>query len=280
MPWLKRIDLATARAECIQLHPGTPVVFDRRRRRNNVLSLRQLKGAVRIYSDPDGSDDWYATPMAFSDVSRGLAPEGNHFRAPEPVYEPELRLSHGAAFNAGDAAYVFLDKLEVRNASLEAAAVQSPEAARAWADWLEAQGDPYAAPLRAMLKGETFGRQQSWWLEALNRGMQAMIAEFDMRDGFLRRVALAGGVLPVDLHLLHLLSLRVAQGLEEIAIDLYQYAPAAFLLGFAQSDFWKTAPWPASLRSVRLSLPDAPYPGPQACADAIGLAMPGVRVVV
>ncbi|MFT3770531.1 MAG: hypothetical protein QM820_34310 [Minicystis sp.] len=276
---MKRIDLASGRTERLELVPGKHVVIERRRRRENVLALRQLEGTVRVFSESDdGADTWYATPVAFADVTSGFAPEGTHFRAPQEVDPGRQRLGHGATLNAEDTGYVFLEKPEVRDLVLEAAAAQSADGAQAWADWLEAHGDPYAAPLRAMLAGEVFGRQQSWWLEGVNRGMHSLTAEFDMHDGFLRRVVLLGSTMPIDLHLLHVLSLRVAQGLEEISIDIRRYAASAYLLAFAQSSFWRTAPWPASLRVLRLSPPDPPYPGPRACAEEIGRALPRISV--
>jgi hypothetical protein len=49
------------------------------------------------------------------------------------------------------------------------------------------------------------------------------------------------------------MGLRVARGLEDLTIDLHGFLASSFWLPFARSSFWDMAPWPASLRVVRLS---------------------------
>jgi hypothetical protein len=242
MPWLKRIDLGTGQSSRHELTPEGGAVLERRRRRDNAIAARQVKGEVRLFAEEiDGKEAWFATPVTFSDVSRGLAPEGDHYRAPSESTANAQRLSHGATLNAGDAAYVFLEYPEVREPALEDAAVQSSEGAHAWADWLEGNGDPYAAPLRAMLVGHDFGGRERWWLEGIDRGITSVGTEFEMRHGLLRRAALRGSTLPVDLHILHVTSLRVARALEDLTIPLSRYIPASFWLPLSRYGFTATS---------------------------------------
>lgn len=53
--------------------------------------------------------------------------------------------------------------------------------------------------------------------------------------------------------------------------------PASFWVPFARTDFWVRAPWPATLRSLRLSTTGS-SPETRQCAEFIGAKLPGVRV--
>ncbi len=274
MAWLKQVDLSTARSTRTELSPTSEAVLERRRRTPNPLSLRQLKGTVRVTAVPgaEGSVEWMATPAEFLTPTRA-----GHVVPGAPPLPATQRLTHGATLDGGDIAWVFLEHAEHRHPALEEAAVHSPSAAPTWADWLEAAGDPYAAPLRQMLGGQVFGARERWWLEGLGQGVAQVGARFDLGGGFLRSADVRGGTLPVDLQVLTLLSLRVALGLEHLTLHLAGFLPAASWVPFARTDFWVKAPWPATLRSLRLSA-TGPSLETRQCAELIGAKMPGVRV--
>ena len=233
-----------------ELDVNAGFVVERRRRRSNPMSLRQVKGAVRVFASSSGDRaDWFCSPAEFRDPSSaGAHPIPGASTAP-----PAQRLAHGSTLNAGDCAYVFLEYPEYREPALEAAACASPDGSDAWAMWLEANNDPFAAPLRAMLAGTVFRGRERWWLEGCDRGMASVGATLELTNGFLRQVELRGGTLPIDLQVLHLLTLRVAQGLEELTVSLNGFIPASFWVPFSRSVFWEMAPWPTSLRILRLS---------------------------
>jgi hypothetical protein len=273
MPWLKQLDLATMRAERCELVTGQDLVLKRQRRRPNPLGFRQVKGEIRLFYE-DG--EWRATPPEHSDPLTAGAPQFLADRIRQPAH-----LAHGATLNAGNCAYVYLEYPEARNLVLERAAACSSEEALVWADWLKRNHDPYAEPLRSMVSGATFGARDSWWLEGINRGMMGASGTFEMQNGFLRRVVLRGSPLPVDLHLIHVLTLRVAAVIEEITIDLNAYLAASSWLPFASSAFWSAAPWPATLHRVRLSAPDASEGiriTTQPCAAQIQKTLPHIKV--
>lgn len=92
-----------------------------------------------------------------------------------------------------------------------------------------------------MLAGKTFVGRERWWLEGIERGMASLGRNQEMRGGFLRSAEVAGGTLPIDLYLFHLLGLRVARALEELTIDLIGFLPASSFVRFAESSFWSTA---------------------------------------
>ncbi len=268
VPWLKRIDLATGTTERLELDAAREQLLERRKRKPNPLGLPQPKGNVRLQATAEG---WRATPGLFADASRQRLPW-------DTTIEAEQVLKHGMTLDAGDCGYVFLEYPESREPSLEQAALTSDEAAGRWATWLEQQGDPYAAPLRAMLAGETFGGRQRWWLEGIDRGVSSVGARFEMRGGFLRNATLVGGSLPLDLHLFHLLSLRVAQGLEELTVDFSGYVVASFWLPFAKSAFWTTAKWPPTLRRIKLSTARVVAGELRQCAEILSGVLPGIVV--
>jgi hypothetical protein len=260
-PWLKRLDPATGRCERVALVPGEDVVLERARRRSNPCGLRQLTGSI-VVSFVDGA--WRSD--AFTDPTIAGARESL-----VALLRRSPHLAHGATFDAGTRAYVFIEHAEVRDPELERAAAGSTDAAMAWANWLEERGDPYAAPLRGMLAGETFGARASWWLEGINCGMRGVQGRFEMRDGFLRSAHLAGGGLPIDLHLMHLLTLRVASALEELSLDPIWYCAAAHLPALARSSIWPALPFPSTLRKIHWS-------GCRASATVLQEALPHLVV--
>lgn len=280
MPWLKRIDLGSGESTRLELTHTTGMTLARRRRRDNPIRARQVSGDVRLFAEEaDGVASWFAEPSVFSDVSRGLAPEDRRLRAPAERDATVRRLSHGATLYAGEAAYVFMEYPEKREPALEVLAAQSQEGAQVWADWLDAQGDPYGTPLRAMLEGRIFGGRERWWLEGIDRGITSVGTEFDMRDGLLRRAALRGSTLPIDLHLLHITGLRVAQALEDLTIPLSSYLPASYWLPFARWSFWLRVRWPASMKVLRLSSAEQTKSlEHRQCAEEIQRALQGIHV--
>jgi hypothetical protein len=129
-----------------------------------------------------------------------------------------------------------------------------------------------------MLAGRMFAGRERWWLEGIDRGMQSVGKTYEMHRGFLRRAELAGGTLPIDLHLHHVLALRVARALEELTVDLIGFLPAAHFLRFAESSFWTTACWPRSLHTIRLMCNGSSVLETRRCADIIRPMLPGIQV--
>jgi hypothetical protein len=274
MAWLKRIELATGQCERRALVAGEEVVIERRRRQKNPLSLRQVKGSVRVFAEESATGPlWFSSPGEFGvPLTAGGHPS---LHPPPASVQP---LAHGATLNGGDCGYVFLEYAEHREPELEAQAVASAAGLERWVDWLERQADPFASPLRAMLGGHEFATRERWWFEGLNRGMTSLGAAFEMSGGFLPRLELRGGTLPVDLTVLHALSLRAARGVEDLTIELSRFLPAASWIPFACSGFFETAPWPASLRVLRLSQDGVGSVEARRCVEEIRKALPGLRV--
>ncbi len=276
MAWMKRIELLTGRARRDELDPAGSLVLKRSRRQPNPMGLRQVSGEVRVFATTSAAGDvsWFCTPSEFRDPSSA----GSHPAPGAPPPQPIQTLKHGATLNAGDSAYVFLDYVEHRDPAREGVASESLADAEAWAAWLEAQGDPFFQPLRAMLAGRIFVGRERWWLEGCDRGMTSLGSAFEMANGFLTRAELCGGTLPLDLQLLHFLNLRAASGLEELTIDLAGFLPASFWVPFARSSFWEAAPWPLSLKRLRLSTSNVKALESRRCAEEIGAALPEIVV--
>jgi hypothetical protein len=248
MPWLKRSERKTGKMSRDRL--DAEVTIERGKRIGNPLGLPQPKGRVRVFPVTTGrGTEWHASEGSFVGVLRAGCPS-----IPGTPPRPS-KLAHGSALDAGETAYVFLEHEEHRNEELEAAACADEDEVQAWLEWLKHVADPYAVPLEAMRAGKEFGARERFWLEGCGRGGASLGAAFEMRSGFLRRADLRGGALPLDFQIFHLLALRVARGLEDLTVVLNGFAYASFWLPFAKTSFWETAPWPRSLRVLRLSIP-------------------------
>jgi hypothetical protein len=101
-------------------------------------------------------------------------------------------------------------------------------------------------------------------------------ARFEIRGGFLRAAEITTGALPIELQILHVLLLRASQGLEELTIDILYFVAAAKVEVFAKAPFLARAPWPATLRVLRLAM--GSFEPPAACVEAARRALPQLRV--
>lgn len=178
-------------------------------------------------------------------------------------------LLHGSAISSGSAVYVFMEHPEARHAELEAALPGDPNAAGIYADWLEEQGDPFAAALKPEL-AKARGPAGLWWMEGFERSGAVTVT---MRDGFVREAQV--GPIHADqlLSTLHrLCHLRAFVALERLVID-----PRALLAARSRTwgrvfswELWTDCQWPRSLRRIVLAprLEDVP-PAPKRSVQAL-----------
>lgn len=226
-PRLKRIELATGVVRSVPLEAERVLTVTRQ---------GPLFPAAR-----------YAPPPSL--VS--LLPRGDTWHAKDGAQERWLL--HGSRVDLGDALYVFLERPEARNLALEAELPLEEDAAHVYADWLEEQGDPFAAAVKPELAKER-GPAGLWWLEGFERSSPTL--EWTARAGFVREAKLRGaGSDPWELVLFHLCTLRALVALEALTLDASVFTDvggAAGAVDFARHPLWEVAPFPAALRRLTL----------------------------
>lgn len=229
-PWLKRIDLLTGAASAVALRDG---------------ELRLERGGPPLETSRERPTEEQVTLLPRGDAWHARGASG------------ETWLLHGSTVDLGDALYVFMEHPEARNATLEAALAGADEAALVYADWLEEQGDPFAAAVKPEL-AKAAGPAGLWWLEGLERG--AAPVEWEARHGFLRRVRLSSAAwqLPWELLVYRVLHLRAAIAIEhlELTAGLFSFGDGwddgtgALARLAAESPVWRTFPFPPSLQTL------------------------------
>lgn len=223
-PWLKRIELSTGALSHHALEPGVPFT----------VSRVAADGAPPFEEHVLGEDgSWFH-----------VARRGRQW------------MLHGSTMSSGSALYSFMEHPEARDAQLEAAVPSDDGMAAVYADWLEEQGDPFAAALKPELLRAS-GPAGLWWLEGLERHQQLSVTS--TRAGFPRE-ALLHRCAPQDLlGLLHRVThLRAFLALERLTIDASVFrrrGEATWETVFSWS-MWLDCRWPASLRTLCLQLPD------------------------
>jgi hypothetical protein len=211
-PWIKRIDLLTGECRAMALDPATPFV----------TSINETQAFHEAYQF-DGQSWFHVT-------------RGNRVWA-----------MHGTAASSGSALYLFMEYPEARHPELEAALANDADALGPYADWLEEQGDPYAAALKPQLLKER-GPAGRWFLEGLDR---SGAVAFTLRDALVREVkvaTLSDRLLPTLHHLVHL---RACVALKKVTID-----PRALgtVVGgdLGAWTMWRDVRWPRSLETLAL----------------------------
>lgn len=227
-PWVKRIDLQTGELSALSLDPAEP-----------------LATGPTDHFEFDGQS-WY------------------HVRHRQPLHEGERAQTrpgkpfverrwaiHGTTASSGSALFCFMEFPEARHPQLESTLATDAGAVFVYADWLEEQGDPYAAALNPELLKER-GPAGRWFLEGLDR---SGLIEFTLRDALVREVKLGGvpdAALAETMH--RLCHLRACVALEHVSME--RPANVARLVGAgapANSPLWRTCRWPKSVRRVTVS---------------------------
>ena len=164
----------------------------------------------------------------------------------EPPGEPLVLQATRLAERAGREGEA-LARLGALQPELEAALAKDPGALSVYADWLEENGDPYAAALKPeLLKAR--GPAGRWFLEGLDRSGQL---EFVLRDALVREVKLVSvepRALNQTLH--RLVHLRACVALEKVQIEPRPLGGPSAHIG--TWSMWRELRWPASMRSLVL----------------------------
>lgn len=236
-PWLKRIELQTGEKSTLPLRPDERVV---------VAHVTEQDGTEFDEHVMCDGQSWFH-------VRRGT----------------KQWLMHGSVMSSGTALYVFMEHPEARHAELEAALPRDAQAAAVYADWLEEQGDPFAAALKPQLLAAR-GPAGLWWMEGFERHGAVTVTT---KHGFVRE-AVVGPIqssdLPSAVH--RLCHLRACVALERLVID-----PRA-MLGYRAPNWggvfswslWTACRWPRSLRSLAFTpRPDWLRPPPKKDVQAL-----------
>lgn len=165
-------------------------------------------------------------------------------------------LLHGTTMSSGSALYVFMEHPEVRHPELEAALPQGAAAAAVYADWLEEQGDPFAAALKPELQ-KARGPAGLWWLEGFER---SGVVSVTLRDGFVREAMVQAGARDELVSVVHrLCHLRACVALEKVSIDSRAIQDRQWPSVFTWS-MWTDCQWPTSMKTLSFSakVPDRP----------------------
>jgi len=211
-PWVKRVDLMTGAMSRMELDPAQPFVTAR-------VEESTAPGKIVEHHYAFDGQSWFA------------------------VGRQRVWAIHGTSMSSGTAVYVFMEYGEARHPDFEAALARGErDVLPVYADWLEEQGDPYAAALKPELlkAGGPAGR---WFLEGLDRDGRST---FELDGGLVKRVELNvdSGVLHETMH--RLCHLRACLGLEEVQIN----SGARDLRGAARWSMWREFRWPASMRTL------------------------------
>ena len=213
-PWLKRIELQTGARTIVPLRPDQPFVVV------HVTDHEGLEFGEHVMCD---GQSWF------------------HVR-----HRAKTWLLHGSLMSSGSALYVFMEHPEARHAELEAALPRDAHASEVYADWLEEQGDPFAAALKPAL-AKARGPAGLWWLEGFERSGAVRVT---MRDGFVREAAIGpiqSGDLISTVH--RLCHLRACVALERLTIDPRALGVRDWGTVFSWG-MWTDCQWPRSLRTL------------------------------
>lgn len=211
-PWVKRIDLTTGAATVVPLDAAEPLVTRRTNRETHFFEF-------------DGHS-WYH------------------------VGSERRWTIHGTTASSDDALFTFMEFPEARHPQLESTLVSDAGSLFVYADWLEEQGDPFAAALNPqLLKAQ--GPAGHWFLEGLDRSGRL---EFTIRDGLVRAVKLGGVPERTLAHTLHrLCHLRACVALEHVSMqrpaNVHELGPGLD----ARSPLWRVCRWPPSLQRLTVS---------------------------
>ncbi|MBL8917147.1 MAG: hypothetical protein JNM17_40955, partial [Archangium sp.] len=202
-PWVKRIELQTGECTSRPLDPATPFVTS-------------ITGAFNDSFRFDGQSWFHVT-------------------------QSERRWAiHGTTATSGSALYTFMEFPEARHPEFESALATDASMLEVYADWLEEQGDPYAASLKPALLKER-GPAGRWFLEGLDRSGQL---EFKLKDALVREVVVRVDASQLLSTLHRLVHLRACVALEKVAIDQRSINQN---LDVAKWTMWSDIRWPRSL---------------------------------
>jgi hypothetical protein len=237
-PWIKRIELQTGELSVLPLDPAKPLVTARRTSGSREAKDRfEFDGQSWFHVAHRWAAPWLDEEGADDD---GLDPG-------EPVVDRRWAM-HGTTASSGSALYTFMEFPEARHPQLEASLATDPATIPVYADWLEEQGDPYAASLKPELLKER-GPAGNWFLEGLDR---SGLIEFTIRDALVREVKLGGvpdDVLAETMH--RLCHLRACVALEHVSMERPESAPRRGTTGArASSPLWRLCRFPPSVRRV------------------------------
>lgn len=153
---------------------------------------------------------------------------------------------HGTTASSGSALYTFMEFPEARHPEFEASLATDAAAIEVYADWLEEQGDPYAAALKPALLKER-GPAGRWFLEGLDRSGQI---EFTLRDALVRevKVNVDSSHLLATLH--RLVHLRACVALEKVHIEPRSLGQSGDV---GRWTMWRDLRWPRSMKSLVLA---------------------------
>ena len=225
-PWIKRIDLATGEATAHALEPTAP----------------------------------FPTAPEVAGLSSRFEFDGEHWhhlsftaRAPAtPIQHQRQWARHGVTVASPTHLFVFMEYPEARHAQLEASLGTDPAAVSVYADWLEEQGDPYAASLKPQLLAAR-GPAGKWFLEGLDRSGRVV---FELREALVHRATLSVLFDELEATLHRLVHLRACLTLKEVAITEASFRHAQLMSSspreIAAWPVWRRVRWPASLQTLRL----------------------------
>lgn len=238
-PWIKRIDLHSGAASVLSLDPGEPL---------EVVARTQGRRTAVDRFEFDGHS-WYLVEHRWP---RSLVDDSDEDGAdPGPPSTERCWAIHGTTSTGASVLFSFMEFPEARNPQLESTLATDERAVLVYADWLEEQGDPYAAALNPQLLKER-GPAGRWFLEGLDR---SGLIEFTLRGALVREVKL-GAVPEAELAaVLHrLCHLRACVALEHVSMARPANVTARMGRGVpASARLWRTCQWPKSLRRLTVS---------------------------
>lgn len=235
-PWVKRIDLQTGELQVVPLDPAEHLVTAHRTNHDRTATDRfEFDGASWYHVE----HRWPASPFDEGDDD-GVDPG-------EAIAERRWAI-HGTTASSDTAFFTFMEFPEARHPQLESTLATDAGAVFVYADWLEEQGDPYAAALNPELLKER-GPAGRWFLEGLDR---SGLIEFTIRDALVREVKLGGVPHEALAETMHrLCHLRACVALEHVSMERPENVSSRRSLGAQASDtLWRSCRWPKSLRRV------------------------------
>ena len=238
-PWVKRIDLQSGELTVLSLDPNEHLVTAHRVNRGRTATDHfEFDGAWYHVEHR-----WPASPFDEGDDDDGVDPG-------QAIAERRWAI-HGTTASSGSAVFSFMEFPEARHPQLESTLATDAGAIFVYADWLEEQGDPYAAALNPDLLKER-GPAGHWFLEGLDR---SGLIEFTLRDALVREVKLGGVPDAALAETMHRLShLRACVALEHVSMERPANVTARVNTGApASSPLWRSCRWPKSLQRVTVS---------------------------
>lgn len=228
-PWIKRIELGTGACTSFSLTRDRPFVVAHVEREGGTFDERVVCDEGSWFCERANGRQW---------------------------------LMHGSVMSSGSALYIFMEYPEARHPELESALLTgSHEASSVYADWLEEQGDPFAATLKPELAKER-GPAGLWFMEGLERSGRV---RWTLRDGFVRTVEVAVMSEQV-LEVLHqLCHLRACVALERVTIEAVALGGARWETVFGWS-MWTDLRWPVSMKTLEFRTAKGREPSKEALA--------------